>query len=163
KKFDACVIWGKWRLVKGEELYDIEADRGQQANVADRHPGVVKEMRAFYEAWWKGLDPTLNDFGPISIGAQQQPGVELTSGGWEGIYADNTGYVREAVGGPTGGHWNIRVEEAGVYEFTLRRWPEQTKAALGDRYEPSPISPANKPNLKTVGFPTIARATIDIA
>ncbi len=163
KKFDSCVLWGKWRLVKGQELYDIEADREQKTNVADKHSRVVKEMRDHYETWWKGLEPILNDFVPISIGARQQPVVELTSGDWEGIYADNTGHVREAVGGPTGGHWNILVEEAGEYEFTLRRWPRQTKAALGDKYEPSAKSPANRPKIKTVGFPTIAAAHIDIA
>jgi hypothetical protein len=91
--------------------------------------------------------------------------VELNSGDWEGIYADNPGFVREAVGGPTGGHWNIKVEEAGEYEFTLRRWPEQTGAALGDRYEPSEKSPSNRPKgkQKTVGFPTIATAKLEIA
>jgi arylsulfatase len=163
KKFDSCIIWGKWRLVKGDELYDVVADREQQANVAAKHPGVVKEMRDHYELWWKGLEPSLNDFVPISIGAKQQPVVELTSGDWEGIYADNSGYVREAVGGPTGGHWHIQVEQAGEYEFTLRRWPEQTRAALGEKYEPSAKSPSNKANPKTVGFPTIAAATIEIA
>ncbi len=163
KKFDSCVIWGKWRLVKGIELYDIEADRAQKIDVADMHPAVVKTMRDFYERWWSGLEPNLNDFVPISIGAQQQPVVELTSGDWEGIYADNSGYVREAAGGPTGGHWHVLVERPGDYEFTLRRWPEQTKAALGERYEPSAKSPANKPNTKTVGFPTIARTKLEIA
>ncbi len=162
KKFESCIIWGKWRLVKGEELYDIDADRSQKANIAHKNPDVVKAMRDYYETWWKGLEPTLNDFVPISIGAKQQPLVELTSGDWEGIYADNTGYVREAVGGPTGGHWHILVEEAGEYEFTLRRWPEQTKAALGDKYEPSEKSPANNPKIVTKGFPTIAIANIDI-
>src|SRR5262245_66518324 len=88
-----------------------------------------------YEEWWKGLEPSINDFVPMSIGAKQAPVVELTSGDWEGIYADNNGHVREAVGGPTGSHWHILVEEAGEYEFTLRRWPERTKAALGDKYE----------------------------
>lgn len=162
-RFDSCVLWGKWRLVKGAELYDVEADRAQKSNVADRHPDVVKAMRDHYEAWWKGLEPTLNDFVPISLGAKQQPVVELTSGDWEGIYADNSGYVREAVGGPTGGHWHVLVEEAGKYEMTLRRWPEQTKAALGDRYEPSAKSPPNKANVTTVGFPTIARAKLEVA
>src|SRR5207302_531937 len=133
KKFDCCVIWGKWRLVKGEELYDIEADRAQKTDLAATHRDVVKAMRDHYETWWAGLEPTLNDFVPISIGAKQQPVVELTSGDWEGIYADNSGYVREAVGGPTGGRWHILVEEAGEYEFILRRRPEQTKAALGDK------------------------------
>lgn len=163
KKFDACVIAGKWRLVKGEELYDIEADRAEKTNVAATHPAQVKAMRAHYETWWNGLEPTLNDFVPISIGAKPQPVVELTSGDWEGIYADNSGYVREAVGGPTGGRWNIRVEAPGAYEFTLRRWPEQTHAALGDAYEPSAKSPATKPNQVTVAFPTIAAAHLEIA
>jgi len=163
KKYDSCVVWGRWRLVMGEELYDIEADRAQTTNVAAKHPDIVKTMREYYERWWSGLEPTLYDLVPISIGAQQQPMVELTSGDWEGIYADNSGHVREAVGGPTGGHWHILIEESGDYEFTLRRWPEQTKAALGERYEPSAKSPANKANLKTVGFPTIARAKLAIA
>ncbi|HEX5103600.1 MAG TPA: arylsulfatase [Pirellulaceae bacterium] len=163
QKFESCVIWGKWRLVKGEELYDTEADRAQVANVAEKHPDVVQAMRDYYDEWWSGLTPILNDFVPISIGAGEQPVVELTSGDWESIYADNTGHVREAVGGPTGGHWHIQVVQPGDYVFTLRRWPEQTKAALGAKYEPSTRSPANRPNVKTVGFPTIARARLEIA
>jgi arylsulfatase A-like enzyme len=162
KKFDSCVIWNNWRLVRGEELYDVAADRAQKMNVADKHPDIVKQLRDYYEGWWKGLEPALNDFVPISLGAKQQPVVELTSGDWEGIYADNTGHVREAVGGPTGGHWHVQVEEAGEYEFTLRRWPEQTKAALGDRYEPSAKSPANKAKVVTRSFPTIAFAKVEL-
>lgn len=157
------MIRGKWRLVNGDELYDVHTDRGQQTNVADKNPEVVKSIREYYEAWWKGVEPTLTDFVPIGLGAKQQPVVELTSGDWENIYADNTGYVREAVGGPTGGRWHVKVEEAGEYEFTLRRWPEQTKAALGTKYEPSEKSPANKAKLVTRDFPTIAVAKLEIA
>lgn len=163
QKFEACIISGQWRLVKGEELYDIVADLAQEKNVAAEHPAVVKELRDYYESWWAGLEPSLNDFVPQSLGAKEQPVVELTSGDWEGIYADNTGFVRTAVGGPTGGMWHVQIEQPGDYEFTLRRWPEQTKAALGDKYEPSAKSPANKANLKTVGFPTIAGAKVIIA
>ncbi len=162
-KFDACVVGGKWRLIKGQELYDVEADRAQQSDIAAQHPGVVATLRDYYERWWRGRSQPKSEFVPISIGARQQRVVELTSGDWEGIYADNSGYVREAAGGPTGGHWNIQVEEAGEYSFTLRRWPERAQAALGEKYEVSPRSPANKPNLKTVGFPTIAAARIDIS
>jgi arylsulfatase A-like enzyme len=163
KQHEACVIRGRWRLVKGAELYDTDADRAQTTDLAAKHPDVVTRLRADYDDWWKGVEPTLNDFVPISLGAKQQPVVELTSGDWENIYADNTGYVREAVGGPTGGTWHVKVEETGEYEFTLRRWPEQTKAALGDRYEPSDKSPGNKAKVTTVGFPTIARGTVEVA
>jgi arylsulfatase len=163
KKFDSCVIWGKWRLIKGEELYDIQADRAQKANVAREHPDVVKAMRDYYERWWKGVEPAIHDFVAISIGAARQPIVELTSGDWEGIYADNTGHVREAVGGPTGGHWHILVEQPGEYEFTLRRWPLQTGVALGAAYKPAAKSPDVKTKIKTVAFPSIAKAQITIA
>src|SRR5262245_19183284 len=162
-KFEACIIWGKWRLVRGTELYDVVADRAQTKDMSAENPSVVKAMRDFYEGWWGGLEKTINDFVPISIGSSQQPVVELNSGDWEGIYADNSGYVREAAGGPTGGHWHILVESPGDYEFTLRRWPEQTKAALGEKYEPSERSPANKAKLTTRGFPGIARAKLEIA
>jgi hypothetical protein len=162
KKFECCVIWGRWRLVQGTELYDIRADREQKTNVVGNHPDVVKEMREYYEKWWSGVEKQVNEFVPMSIGSKQQPVVELNSGDWENIYADNTGYVREAVGGPTGGKWHVLVEEAGEYEFTLRRWPEQTKAALGAAHEPSVKSP--KYNSKeTKRFPTIARAKLEIA
>lgn len=163
QKFEACVIWNQWRLVKGAELYDIVTDRAQKSDIAANHPDVVQAMRDHYERWWAGLEPMLNDFVPISIGAQQQPVVELTSGDWEGIYADNSGYVREAVGGPTGGHWHILVEEPGEYEFTLRRWPERSQVPLGAAYPPSATSPANKANLQVAAFPTIAQARVTIA
>jgi arylsulfatase len=163
KKFDSCVIWGKWRLVKGEELYDVEADLAQKTNLAAKHAGVVKAMRGHYETWWKAVEPMRDDFMPTSIGAKQQPVVELTSSDWEGIYADDTAWIRETVGGRTGGHWNLLVEQAGEYEITLRRWPAQTKAALGDRYEPSARSPSSRVGVITRGFPTIARARVEIA
>jgi arylsulfatase len=161
-KFDSCVIWEHWRLVKGEELYDIETDRGQRTSVASKFPDIVRTMRDYYEVWWKGVEPILNDFVPISIGSRQQPVVDLTSGDWEGIYADNNGHVRDAVGGPTGGHWHIHVDHAGDYEFVLRRWPERTKAALGGAYE-RPETAENTKKAKPKTFPEIAQAHVAIA
>jgi arylsulfatase len=159
KKFDSCVIWNKWRLVKGEELYDIAADRAQEKNVADDQPQVRQQMRDYYEMWWKGVEPRVDQFVPISIGAPQQPVVELTSGDWEGIYADNIGYVRSAAGGPNGGHWHLDVEAAGEYEFKLRRWPEQTGVPLGDRYDDKEA----EAKAASKAFPTIARGVLEIA
>src|SRR5262249_20846419 len=122
-------------------------------------PEVRQKMRDYYETWWKGLEPLVDVFVPISFGARQQPVVELTSGDWEGIYADNTGHVRNAVGGPTGGSLDIRWETAGEYEFTLRRWPEQTGVALGEKYD----AKDGEPNAASKAFPMIARAVVEIS
>ncbi|MBI3469244.1 MAG: arylsulfatase [Planctomycetes bacterium] len=136
KKWDSCVVWGKWRLVKGEELYDVVADRAQTTNLSAQHPAVLKQMRDHYEAWWAGVEPKVNAFVPTAhLGSDKEPVVALTSADWEGIYADNTGHVRSAVGGPRGSHWHVLVEKAGEYEITLRRWPRETQAALGAKYD----------------------------
>ena len=53
------MLWNKWRLVKGKELYDLAADPGQQEDVAAEHPDVVKRMRDHYDNWWAGVEPEL--------------------------------------------------------------------------------------------------------
>ncbi|MDQ6701169.1 MAG: arylsulfatase, partial [Acidobacteriota bacterium] len=106
KKWDACVIWRNWRLVKGEELYDIQTDPGQKSDVAAQHADVLKKMRDYYEAWWARRAPTLRDFAPISIGAEQENPVMLCSSDWQEVYADNPLAVLNAIGGPRGGPWN---------------------------------------------------------
>lgn len=130
KKWDACVIWGKWRLVAGEELYDIQGDPGQQTDAAVKHPDVVKRMRAHYEAWWARHEPRLRDFVPISIGAEQENPASLSSSDWQEIYCDNVNAVLSGAGGPRGGPWNVQVEREGEYEISLRRWPAERDLPL---------------------------------
>jgi hypothetical protein len=161
EKHQACVIRGHWRLVHGDELYDVAADRAQRHNVAAERADVVARLRSDYEAWWAGVAPRLGDFVPQSIGAAEQPVVEFTSGDWEGIYADNVGFVRQAVGGPTGGRWHVRVERPGRYEFTLRRWPGHRGVPLGGAdalLGPAAAKAVEKPRT----FPTIAAAHLKI-
>jgi arylsulfatase len=123
RKWDSCVIWNQWRLVKGEELYDVHADRAQEHDVATQHKDVVEKMRAQYEKWWASIEPRLNDFVTISLGAEQANPVQLTSSDWEAVWADNSGHIDRGAGGPRGGPWNVFVEREGEYEISLRRWP----------------------------------------
>ncbi|MBN8625236.1 MAG: arylsulfatase [Planctomycetes bacterium] len=48
---------GDWKLVSKHpgdwELYDVAADRTEMHDLADRHPGRVKEMAAEWDAWAK--------------------------------------------------------------------------------------------------------------
>lgn len=159
KPHDACVIRGPWRLVHGAELYDVVADRDQSDDVAAAHPDVVKRLRAEYDRWWEGVAGLVDEFVPQSIGAPQQPVVEFTSGDWQDIYADNAGFVRAAVGGPTGGRWHVRVERAGRYRFTLRRWPARSDSPLGGP-DALAIRDGNAGKMRV--FPGISRATLQV-
>jgi arylsulfatase len=141
QKWDACVIWNRWRLVKGEELYDVASDPGQSHNYAADHPDVLRAMRDHYERWWAGVAPLVDDFVPTSLGSDKQPVVELTSSDWQGVYADNSRHIGTAAGGPRGGPWNVLVEQEGEYEFAARRWPRELDL---------PLSAANGPNTKAL-------------
>ncbi len=132
EKWECAVVWNQWRLVHGQELYDVNADRAQQHDRAADHPQIVARLREHYENWWQHLESQARRFVPTSLGAPQQPRVALTSSDWQDVYCDNAGHVRQAAGGPRGGHWNVLVERAGLYEIALRRWPQETGLALGE-------------------------------
>jgi len=127
EKWDACVIWGKWRLVHGKELYDLRGDPGQQRDLSALHADVAAGMRNHYERWWAGIEPALRDFLPISIGADRENPVYLSSSDWQEVYCDNVqtvlGGTNGRLGGPRGGPWNVHVEKDGDYEIALARWP----------------------------------------
>ena len=46
---------GKWKLVSrypgAWELYDVEVDRTEQNNLAEKYPGKVAELAALYQSW----------------------------------------------------------------------------------------------------------------
>lgn len=130
KKYESAVIHGKYRLVNGNELYDIRTDPGQKTDIAARQPAEAAAMRSYYDKWWASVEPGLKEFCPISIGSPKENPTLLSSSDWEEIYADNPGHVSTAAGGPRGGPWNVKVETAGHYEIALYRWHPNLKLPL---------------------------------
>jgi arylsulfatase len=128
KKGEAAVMRDKWRLVGDKELYDLTTDPAQAKNVADEHPEVASQLRADYDQWWAGVEPLVNQFSPISIGASQENPVRVTGADWANVYCDNMQNVRE--GKRAGGVWHLLVEQDGEYEIALRRWPVEADAAI---------------------------------
>jgi arylsulfatase len=129
--FDAAVIWNQWRLQKGKELYDIVKDRGQQTDVAEQFPDIVKKMQQYYESWWAHLSTAVLKPLPFIVDAKAENPVLLTSIDWWEVDVDNINFVSEGVGGPRGGVWTLQVETPGNYRVELRRWPFHTNKAIG--------------------------------
>ena len=123
EKWSNAVATRQWRLVNGEELYDIKADPGQERDVADRHPEVVQRLRAAHERWWEEISPLFDRFCPISLGSDEENPTRLDAMDVMGDVAWNQGHILEAR--KSTGRWAVDVEQPGTYRFSLRRWPEE--------------------------------------
>jgi arylsulfatase len=129
EKFESTVMWQKWRLVKGTELYDLRTDSGQQKDVAAEQPMVLKRMRDHYEKWWSEVEPLIADPVPVLIGADEANPVTLSSADWWNVYCDNMNDLR--TGKRENSYWNLKIAKDGEYQIALRRWPKEADAAIG--------------------------------
>ena len=127
----------KWRLVRGKdggefEVYDFAADRAQKQNLmktsAELSAGVVKELSAVYDDWWKEISVGQEPFPPSVIGVQEED--MLFSHDWIGASMTpwNQGQIREAAQGSRVS--SVRFEKSGRYRFELRRWPREEGSAI---------------------------------
>jgi arylsulfatase A-like enzyme len=128
EKWHCAILWNKWRLVEGKELYDLKSDPGQKTDVAAKHPDVLAKLRGHYERWWAGVEPRLEDFEPVSVGADQENLVTLCAADWAKVYCDNMNNLRQGIN--RNGPWHLLVEKDGTYEIELRRWPKEADAAM---------------------------------
>jgi arylsulfatase A-like enzyme len=153
KQYESTVIWGKWRLVNGTELYDIKSDPGQKTDIAAKNTEVTAKMKRHYDSWWDTVEPGLKEFCAISIGSKFENPTVLSSSDWEEIYADNPRHVSDAAGGPRGGPWNVMVETTGTYEVSLFRWHPNLKLPLNASREPQKMTAGELPAGK--GLPIV--------
>ena len=61
----------------------------------------------------------------MHIGSPHENPATLTCADWHMVYADNFGHLQQKINS----YWNILVERAGGYRFTLTRWPPESGAA----------------------------------
>ena len=163
----SSVMTSRWRLVNGEELYDIKADPGQQQDVAPSHPQVVKRLRDFYDSWWAELEPTFDQDARIYLGHEADNPTTLTSHDWitTGYPPWNQSQIRDALtGAGRTGHWNVHVAHEGDYEFHLRRWPAEADTPITAGLDPGAPVPGEPAFRTTPGKAlAIVQAKLEIA
>ena len=128
---DASIMTDQYRLIRGEELYDIKKDPGQATDIAEQHPDVVASLRQEYEQWWTRVSQRSDEINPIPVGFDDSV-VTLTC---HDIHADdgaspawNQNQVR--LNRNPNGFWVIDVAEEGKYEITLNRYPAEAEAGF---------------------------------
>lgn len=143
----SAVMTDRWRLLNGKELYDIHADPGQKNNISGGHPQMVQRLREAYERWWTDVSQRFDEYCEIVIGSDKENPTRLTCHDWHGpdLPPWNQGHVLNGL--QANGFWAVEVEQAGEYEFSLRRWPMEAAAPINAAIPGGRVIRANKARL----------------
>ena len=133
---NSVVINDGWRLINGNQLYNVKKDFRQRRNVASRHPQIVSKLRQKYEDHWLSLytRPFREDPARFIIGNERQKVVALT--GIDGIHPDpkmnmSSWNQRATLSGVRFDlYWPLEVEEKGTYAIEVRRWPREVNLPM---------------------------------
>ncbi len=121
-----CGTSGGWSMARNCTTW--RPTRARRRTWPTSHPDIVGRLRAHYESWWAGVEPLVEDFSPVSIGADQENPVTLTAADWANVYCDNMKDVRD--GWNRNGPWHVLVETGRHVRDRLRRWPMEADAAI---------------------------------
>lgn len=136
-----CLMNEHWRLVNGNQLYDIENDRHQEKNLAQAYPEVVREMLKSNEAFLQSAKagPEYTEFPVHVIGNASQAEVKLTIqhaiGEGPGIWKPQQ--VADGMKNVNNTH-ALKVEREGTYEISCRRWPKECPGPVWESRKKTP-------------------------
>lgn len=121
-----AVLTEKWKLLRASgfnnlrpdpdarfELYDLQADAGEQHDVAAAHPDVVATLRGQYAKWFADVSGTRpNNYQPprIHVGTPHEKVTTLTRQDWRA--ADGVGWGHK-------GAWLVHAPQACELHVTL--------------------------------------------
>jgi arylsulfatase A-like enzyme len=117
-----AVVGQRWKLVNGTELYDLQADPGEQRNLAATRPERVRALREAYEAWYADVTGDREGMPRIDVGSAAEDPTLLTRQDWRGT----TGGWTEST---DQGHWEVTCSESASFDIEVRFDP------LGDEGE----------------------------
>ena len=150
KEWASAVLWNKWRLVKGQELYDLATDPGQKADLASSRHDIVRLLRKHYEDWSAATKPLLGQRNFYVVGSPAEPVTLLTSADWLGPWA---GDFKEL--GRTDvqlfGAWDIEAAATGNHEISLYLFPPDADAPLNQGLRNVPARPVGGARLLVDG------------
>ncbi len=139
------VMDSRWRLVNGNELYDVTEDLGQTRNIIDQHPEVAARLAEGYERWWQSfLDEGVDHrYAYIKVGSPYENPSRISAHDMlTGKHGPAWHQYGAAVGAQATGRWKIEFVEEGQYSISLRRFPRESGLAINATF------PAQKKTLE---------------
>lgn len=123
-----AVMTNKWRLINGKELYNITEEPSQKNDVSDECPHIVRKLQNDYDKWWEDTSARFDEYCRIIIGSDKENPVFLTSHDIHGQVVWNHRQVKN--GERADGFWALEVARDGNYEFSVARWPAESKKPI---------------------------------
>ena len=129
---------GPWKLVGGQELFDLSRDPYEQKNLAERQPGRVKELQEAFDRWAQEVVPSEDLVRlPVPVSGEDTPSImsNMFRGGtvidiaWARLHGQGLRYgydklIRDKITGWEDPNdfirWHLDVGRAGRYEVILQ-------------------------------------------
>ncbi len=126
-----------WRLINGNELYNMNNDLSQTKNIIEQNPEVAERLKVGYENWWQSImsEGPNERYGYIKVGSPKENPSRISAhdmftgrhyGSWH-----QDGAVK---GVPASGRWKIEFVEDGKYAISLRRFPRESGLAINETF-----------------------------
>ena len=132
----AAILWRNWRVLWGDNLYDLTTDPGQEKNIINERPDIFAKMWKDYQSWYNKARPAGEEMLPEHIGHGHQEVIVLDGshapGGADGQPPVRTNQMKKNKQQPPHGAWFVRAHAAGRYRISLTRWPLESGLALTD-------------------------------
>ncbi len=130
-----CVARDDWRLINGNQLYDMSNDREQRVNVASKHPEIVKELTAEYKKWWALTSVRADQTQNIPLVVEESRTVKLCC--HDLFDAENRPNIwnfgmLHTTAKPAPGAWCVSLEKPAKVQIDAFRWSPESGIALGD-------------------------------
>jgi len=129
---ESAVIKGDWRLVHGDELYNLKDDPRQEKNLYDDRPEKVEELKKEYMQWYADVTVGMNEPVRIVVGSEKENPVELTTQDSYTVAGNSAASVHHVLSlSPVNAPWKIKVAESGRYSIKASRYPVYTELPMG--------------------------------
>ncbi len=133
KWHQTALLDGRWRLVNGEELYDVDRDRAQENDVSAEFPHVVAALRRDYDAFWEEMQDSFSHSIAIPVGTKCENPTLLSARDWhptEGRVPWRQSWIDDPAY-DANGFWWIDVTRPGPYRIELRTHPREAERPMG--------------------------------
>jgi len=131
----SAVMDDTWRLINGEELYNIREDLGQRNNVAAEYPEVVARLQESYNKWWTSLEEQgVNQrYAYIKAGTPYENPLRISAHDMHIYPFKNAWHQNGALQSVSRtGILKLEIVEGGKYKISLRRYPRESALSFNE-------------------------------